>query len=209
MAYDLKAATTALLLVDVQEEYFDPTGPASFPEASAKLPAINELIEAFSSQGAPIIYIRHVHRASGADAGRMGDFSAVGEEDSFLEGGARVGYHPGLHIVDEPIELTKTRYDSFIGTDLDGILRTLGIRTVVITGYMTSFCCDTTTRSAHGHDYETVFALDAVGGPDLEHLDGTPYPSAEVLEDVAAALAAGFAEVLTNPEILERLQASN
>jgi ureidoacrylate peracid hydrolase len=101
--------------------------------------------------------------------------------------------------------VTKTRYDSFQGTDLDGILRTLGITTVVIVGYMTSFCCDTTARGAHGRDYKTIFVPDAVGGPDLERLDGSTYPSGEVLEDVAAALAAGFAEVVPSAEVIARI----
>ena len=205
MIYELKPEQTALLVIDVQEEYFDRAGPASFPEASARLGAINELIGCFQDLGAAVIYIRHCHRTSGADVGRMGDFSSDGEEDSFVEGGARVGYHQGLLLVDSPIEVTKSRYDSFQGTDLNGILRTLGATTVVICGYMTSFCCDTTARSAHGRDYATVFALDAVGGPDLEHLDASIYPSAEVLEDVASALAAGFAEVLTVQEIITRI----
>ena len=65
----------------------------------------------------------------------------------------------------------------------------------------------TTARSAQSRDYETIFVRDAVGGPDLEYLDGRPYPSAQVLEDVAAALAAGFAEVLSTEDVLSRLEA--
>ena len=137
----------------------------------------------------------------------MGDFAAPDEEDSFIEGTPRVAFHDGLRVPETPIVVTKTRYDSFQGTDLDGILRTLGVTTVVIVGYMTSFCCDTTARSAQSRDYATVFVSDAVGGPDLERLDGTPYPSAEVLEDVAAALAAGFANVVSTEDVIARIDA--
>jgi len=135
----------------------------------------------------------------------MGDFSAVDEEDSFLEGTPRVAFHRGLSVPESPIVVTKTRYDSFWGTDLEGILRTLGIQTVVLVGYMTSFCCDTTARSAQSRDYQTIFVVDAVGGPDLERLDGSVYPSAQVLDDVAAALAAGLAEVLSTEEVVGRI----
>jgi len=186
---------------------FDAEGPAYFPESAERLGNVNALIEAFGAHGAPVVYIRHAHRPTGADVGRMGDFAGVDEEDSFVEGTPRVAFHDGLEVPDDPIVVTKTRYDSFLGTDLEGILRTLGTTTVVIAGYMTSFCCDTTARSAHGRDYATVFVADAVGGPDLERLDGSPYPSTEVLDDVAAALAAGFAEVLTTAEVLTRLDA--
>ena len=207
MSYPVRPESSALLVIDAQEEYFDPEGPASFPEALERLGAINALIEAFDSNGAPVVFIRHAHRPSGADLGRMGDFAEEDEEDSFLEGSPRVAFHEGLRVLADPRVVTKARYDSCQGTSLDGILRTLGVRTVVIAGYMTSFCCDATARSAQSRDYETIFALDAVGGPDLERLDGSPYPSAQVLEDVAAALAAGFAEVLSAGEIIERLAA--
>jgi biuret amidohydrolase len=77
---------------------------------------------------------------------------------------------------------------------------------VIVAGYMTSFCCDTTARSAQTRDYETVFVSDAVGGPDLERSDGSLYPSFQVLEDVSAALAAGFADVCVTKEVIGRLR---
>lgn len=207
MSYRLHPTDTALFVIDVQEEYFDPSGPSSFAEAPLRLGAINDLIHAFADCSAPVIYIRHQHRANGADVGRMGDFGGEDEEESFMEGGARVGYHAGLDVIEGAIEVTKTRYDSFLGTDLEGILRTLGVKTVVICGYMTSFCCDSTARAAQGRDYQTVFVHDAIGGPDLERLDGSVYPSSEVLDDVSAALAGGFAEVLSAQAVIERITA--
>lgn len=203
--YELDPAHTALLVIDAQEEYFDPDGPAYFPEAAATLGALNRLIEAFDGRAAPVIYLRHAHRDTGVDVGRMGDFAEDDEEDSFVEGSARVAFHSGLREAANATIVTKNRYDSFIGTDLEGILRTLGIRTVVVSGYMTSFCCDSTARGAHSRDYETVFVLDAVGGPDLERLDGSDYPAGEVKEDVAAALAAGFADVVSVDDVVAAL----
>jgi biuret amidohydrolase len=207
MIYPLRPDDTALLVIDAQEEYFDPDGPAFVAEAVDRLPNLNRLIDSFAAQHAQVVYVRHAHRATGADVGRMGDFAADDEEDAFIEGTPGVAFHAGLSVRDDPIVVTKSRYDSFLGTDLDGILRTLGVGTVVIAGYMTSFCCDTTARSAHGRDYRTVFVADAVGGPDLARADGSVYPSADVLEDVCAALAAGFAEVLTTDEVIERISA--
>jgi len=208
MAYPIAPGEAALLVIDAQEEYFDADGPAYFPEASVRLGAINDLVEAFLDAGAPVVYIRHAHRSSGVDVGRMGDFGDDDEEQSFVEGTARVAFHEGLHIVDDPIVVTKSRYDSFQGTDLEGILRSLEVSTVVIVGYMTSFCCDTTARSAQSRDFRTVFVIDAVGGPDLTHLDGSSYPSARVLDDVAAALNAGFAEVISVKDVIARLRNS-
>ena len=207
MTYPLRPERSALLVIDAQEEYFDASGPAFFPEAADRLGRINLLIEAFATHRAPVVYLRHAHRPTGVDVGRMGDFAAEDEEDSFVEGTPRVAFHEHLRVLEDPIVITKTRYDSFQGTDLDGVLRTLGVTTVVVVGYMTSFCCDSTARSAQSRDYETIFVRDAVGGPDLERLDGGPYPGSEVLEDVAAALAAGIADVLSTDDVVARLDA--
>jgi ureidoacrylate peracid hydrolase len=207
MIYAVKPEQSVLLVIDPQEEYFDPAGPAYFPESSERLGNINSLIEAFAATQASVVYIRHAHRPTGVDVGRMGDFADEDAEDSFLEGTSRVAFHQRLLLPESPTVITKTRYDSFRGTDLEAILRTLGIRTVVIAGYMTSFCCDTTARAAQTREYETVFVADAVGGPDLVRLDGSPYPSAQVLDDVASALAAGFAEVVTTEEVIARIRA--
>ena len=169
MIYAVEPGQSALLVIDPQEEYFDPTGQAYFPESSERLGNINSLIEAFAA--APVVYIRHAHRPTGVDVGRMGDFAAEDEEDSFLEGTAGVAFHRGLLMGESPTVITKTRYDSFWGTDLEAVLRTLGTTTVVIAGYMTSFCCDTTARAAQTRDYETVFVADAMGGPEQVRLD--------------------------------------
>jgi nicotinamidase-related amidase len=207
MSYPLEPACTALLVIDVQEEYFDRTGPAFVAEAADRLGAVNDLIVAFAAVHAPVVYIRHAHRTNGADVGRMGDFASEDEEDAFVEGTSRVAFHAGLTVPDDPIVVTKTRYDAFLGTDLEGVLRTLGVTTVVISGLMTSFCCDTTARSAQGRDYATLFVEDAVGGPDLVRTDGSPYPAGEVRDDVAAALGAGFAEVVDTAEVVRRITA--
>jgi nicotinamidase-related amidase len=58
---------------------------------------VNWLVDAFRTNGLPVVFVRHAHRADGSDAGRMGDFSAADEEDSFVEGTPRVEFIPELH----------------------------------------------------------------------------------------------------------------
>ena len=205
MIYDLAHRNVALLVVDVQREYFDEAGPAFVPAAAARLGAINALIEGFRAIGAVVVQIRHAHRADGSDAGRMGDFLPEDEEDSFVEGSERVEFAEGLAVAPSDVVVTKNRYDAFAGTDLDLVLRGLGIRAVVVCGFMTSFCCTSTTRTAHTLDYETLFVRDAIDGPDLERVDGSEYPHDAVLDDTCAMLGAGFAEIVTTTDILDRL----
>jgi nicotinamidase-related amidase len=186
MIYDLHHRQAALLVIDVQGEYFDEDGPAYVEHARDIVGNVNRLVDLFRAEGLPIVFVKHMQRADGSDAGRMGDFSAPGEEDSFVEGTPRVELIPELHVKARDIVVVKRRY-------------------VVICGLMTSFCCETTARDAHGRDYEVLFAADAVEGPDLEDTDGREVPHDAVLANTVTALGAGFAEIVTTDDVIARL----
>jgi ureidoacrylate peracid hydrolase len=205
MIYDLQHRQAALLVIDVQGEYFDPDGPAYVEHARDIVGNVNRLSDAFRAQGLPIVLVKHANRADGSDAGRMGDFSGAGEEDSFVEGTPRVEFIPELHAEPHDVVVVKRRYSAFRGTDLEAVLHTARTRAVVICGLMTSFCCETTARDAHGRDYEVLFAADAVEGPDLEDGDGREVPHDVVLANTVTALGAGFAEIVSTEDVIARL----
>jgi ureidoacrylate peracid hydrolase len=205
MIYDLRHSRAALLVIDVQREYFDADGPAYVEHARDIIGNVNRLVDAFRAHGLPLVFVRHAHRPDGSDAGRMGDFAPPDEEPSFVEGTARVEWIPELHVERDDIVVTKRRYSAFLGTDLEAVLRTASAQAVVICGLMTSFCCETTARDAHGRDFEVLFAADAVEGPDLEDGEGGVVPHDAVLAATVTALRAGFAEIVTTAEVVERL----
>ena len=205
MIYDLRHRQVALLVIDVQGEYFDPDGPAYVEHAHDIVGNVNRLIDAFRVAGLPIVFLKHAHQVDGSDAGRMGDFSAPGEEDAFVEGTPRAELIPELHVEPRDVIVVKRRYSAFLGTDLEAVLHTAGVRAVVICGLMTSFCCETTARDAHGRDYEVLFAADAVEGPDLADAEGRPVPHDTVLVSTVTALGAGFAEIVSAGDVLARL----
>jgi ureidoacrylate peracid hydrolase len=205
VVYDLRHRQVALLVIDVQAEYFDEDGPAYVEHARDIVANVNRLIDVFRAEDLPIVFLKHMHRADGSDVGRMGDFSAPGEEDSFVEGTPRVELIPELHVEPHDAVVVKRRYSCFLGTDLEALLRTAGSRAVVICGLMTSFCCETTARDAHGRDYEVLFAADAVEGPDLEDADGRAVTHDVVLANTVTALGAGFAEIVSTGDVVARL----
>jgi len=205
MIYDLAHWHVALLVIDVQGEYFDEDGPAYVEHARDIVGNVNRLIDAFRAQGLPLVFVKHAHRADFSDGGRMGDFSAPDEEDSFVEGTPRAELIPELHVVAQDVIVVKRRYSAFLGTDLEAVLHTAGTRAVVICGLMTSFCCETTARDAHGRDYEVLFAADAVEGPDLEDAEGREVPHDVVLANTVTALGAGFAEIVSADDVIARL----
>src|SRR5664279_2965270 len=97
MIYDLRHRHVALLVIDVQGEYFDPDGPAYVEHARDIVGNVNRLVDLFRVEGLPIVFLKHQHRADGSDAGRMGDFSGADEEESFVEGTPRAELVPELH----------------------------------------------------------------------------------------------------------------
>jgi ureidoacrylate peracid hydrolase len=193
--------TAALLVIDVQNIYAAAESPLHVATLPESLKNINALIHAFSKARKPVIYVRHVHRADGRDAGRMFDFGGTAEPVSFVEGLPEADYVPELAIVPEGLHMTKHRYSCFEGTELDAILRTLGVKTVAICGYMTNFCCDSTARAAHDRDYFVDFIADATGAPALSE----EFSEARIVSAVTATLAAGFARIHGTAAYLESM----
>jgi len=191
----------ALLVIDVQNIYVAPDSPLFVASLVESIVNINALSHAFSKAGKPVIYVRHVHRADGRDAGRMFDFGGVAEPVSFIEDEPESAYVPQLQIVPDAIHMTKRRYSCFEGTELDAILRTLGVNTVAICGYMTNFCCDSTARAAHDRDYFVDFIADATGAPALSEA----FTEARIIEGVTTTLAAGFARIFTTTSYIESM----
>jgi ureidoacrylate peracid hydrolase len=191
----------ALLVIDAQNIYAAPDSPLFVATLTESVVNINALSQAFSKAGKPVIYVRHAHRADGRDAGRMFDFGGVAEPVSFVEGELESAYVPQLQIVPDAIHMIKRRYSCFEGTELDGILRSLGVNTVVICGYMTNFCCDSTARAAHDRDYFVDFIADATGAPALSKA----FTEARIIEAVTTTLSAGFARIFTTESYIESM----
>ena len=193
---------TALLVIDAQNIYAAADSPLCVPGIGASLANINALIRAFDDAGRPVIYVRHVHRADGRDAGRMFDFGGVAEPVSFVEGSVEAEYIPELLQVPGGLHVVKRRYSSFEGTELEAILRSLGADCVAICGYMTNFCCDSTARAAHDRDYFVEFIADATGAPDLSE----NFLQKNIIEAVSTTLNAGFARVKSTSDYLEEMR---
>lgn len=183
----------ALLVIDAQKIYSLDTSNYYVENVDEALKNINHLIGVFRQKNDLIIYIKHVHALDGSDAGRMFDF-AGDEVDSveFAEGSKESEFMAGLEIVQEAPVIVKHRYDAFIGTELEETLRSNDIEKVVICGFMTNFCCDTTARHAHAIDFYVDFVFDAMGTPGSGNLSPE-----QVTEATLATIGDGFA-VLTS-----------
>jgi nicotinamidase-related amidase len=137
----------ALLVIDVQNEYFSGKLPVTDPPGSFH--NILHAMDAASAASVPVVVIQHA--APQAD-------SAV-----FRKGSREWELHPGIAARHRDVLVHKSLPGSFTGTELEAWLRAQAIGTVAIAGYMTQMCCDTTARQAMHLGFGVEFLADATG----------------------------------------------
>ena len=183
MTYCLPIAGEALIVVDVQQAFDDPSnGPRNNPDCDANIAA---LIEHFRSRGEAIVVVRH---------------------DSVEEGSLLAPHHPGnalkpfVEQAECDLFVTKSVNSAFLGEpDLDVWLNEHGIERITVCGIQTNMCCETTVRMGGNLGYDVDFVIDATHTFDHGGFD------ADTLSRVTAANLDGeFATVLTTAAILER-----
>jgi nicotinamidase-related amidase len=188
---ELDRDRAAMLVIDMQRFFLDPSSPTFTSGGLAILPNVKRLIEAFRKAQRPVIFTRHVHHPNGLDAGIMGWWW----QGMCREGTPESEIHDQIAPRPEEKVILKHRYSAFYNTDLETILRCLKIKDLVIVGIMTNLCCESTARDAYYRDYRLFFPADATGSTNEQmHL-------ASLLN-----LAYGFAYVTTVEEILAQLE---
>jgi len=190
---------TALLVIDPQRVYTDPRSELHCSDADGTISRINRLVNLANRKGWSVITVRHIHKTDGSDLGRMFDYAGdESGEFNFKEGSEEVAYDDKLVVPSNAIEIVKTRYSAFAGTTLNDILKRQNISRVVIVGFMTNFCCESTAREAHDRDYYVDFITDATGTPGTENI-----AEGKMRSFVAECLAAGIARVFTTDDFLQ------
>jgi ureidoacrylate peracid hydrolase len=162
----------ALIVVDIQNDFChedSPFGKSGRDMSMAQSAARNtvKLIDAARAVGTPVIFVRATHNDDNESEVRIEERlrSHPGIDPdiySCKEGtwGAEfylVSPNPGETIV------TKHRYSGFIGTDLDLILRSKGIKSLILTGVATGGCVESTARDGFQLDYYIHFVDDCCG----------------------------------------------
>ena len=96
-----------------------------------------------------------------------------------------------------PSDIVINKYcpNSFLGTELNDCLRSLGVEKLIVCGMMTHMCVDTTVRAAMDHGYEVALVADACATKDIE-INGEVIPAETVQKTYIASLAGVFAEIV-------------
>ncbi|MBE9077771.1 cysteine hydrolase [Romeria aff. gracilis LEGE 07310] len=161
-AFDVSA--TALLIVDFQADNFD-DGPLPIVGSAQVLPLAKKTLAAARAAGMPIIHTKEVHRKEMVDFGRELDGT---EPVHCLESWPGTDFHSDFYPRDGEFTIAKRRYSAFFATDLDLLLRGLGVKMLVIMGSLTNVCIHYTAVDAHQHDYHFFVIEDCCMGSDWE-----------------------------------------
>ena len=185
-------AKRALIVIDVQNEYFDGALPISDPPPDVSLANIGRAMDAATSAGVPVIVVRH------------GDSDP--EAGIFREGSHAWELHPEIERRPHDHLIEKTLPGSFTGTELGEVLEQAGVDTVAITGYMTHMCVDTTSRQAAHRGLGVEILNDATGTLSLENSGGSA-KGEELHRSTLVAQGQFFADVLSTDDWVGRIEA--
>lgn len=186
-AIRLDAATTAVIVVDMQNAYASEGGyvdEAGFDigPAAGVIPKIAEVVDIARAAGMPVVFLQNGWDPDYVEAGTplspnwhksnalktmrarpelAGKFLARGGWDYELV--------DGLHVQESDLRVHKPRYSAFFNSQLDSVLRARGIRTLIFTGIATNVCVESTLRDGFHLEYFGVMLEDAVHhlGPDF------------------------------------------
>lgn len=183
-------ATRALIVIDVQNEYFDGALPISDPSPVTSLSNIGRAMDAATDAGVPVIVVQH--GSSDPDA-------AI-----FREGTHAWELHPEIDRRSRDHLIAKALPGSFTGTALERILADAKIDTVAISGYMTHMCVDTTSRQAAHLGLAVEILSDATGTLSLDNVGGAA-TGEELHRSTLVAQGQFLADIVSTDDWLDRL----
>lgn len=154
---------TALLIIDMQNDFCLPGAPFYVNGALEVAGKIKEALEACRRYKLPVVHVIRQYQQDGSDV-------EITRYPYFMKvGGGVVKGTKGAEIIEplKPVDgehvIVKKRWSAFFQTELDNLLKGLGVTQVVITGVQTPNCIRATVWDANSHDYEVIVLTDGTG----------------------------------------------
>ncbi len=178
---------TALIIIDAQQEYFAPVGKMVLPDGPRAVTQIARTLAWARARRMPVFHVVHESRRPGAGI--------------FAPGSPALQIHPEVApVAGEPV-ITKHLPGSFTGTPLEQALRERGIERVIVAGFMTQMCVDTTTREAAHRGFTVTVLADATAAMDVKAPDGQVIPHDHVHRTHLGSLSGFLAEIKRTADI--------
>jgi nicotinamidase-related amidase len=193
---------TALVNVDMQNCFVE-NSPIAAPGGLQVLDRVNLLASKCRDAGILVIHARHVLRPDGSNAGILLQNPLV-RQGIINRGSDSAAFHKGLVIDQSDVILEKPRFGAFHGTDLELLLRSRGIDTVIVTGISTNVCCETTAREAAVRDFHVLFVGDATATFGAGELSAE-----EIQKATCTTIGLVFGKVVTVDELVHSISVAN
>jgi ureidoacrylate peracid hydrolase len=163
----LDAARAALIVVDMQNDFCHDDGVlgrrgVDLEPTQAMAPRLVALIERARALGLPVVYPINVHD-SWSDSQVWRERYGKAAVEICRPGSWGAAFYAVAPRPDDRI-VPKHRYNAFVGTELDLILRARGVTTLIFAGVATNVCVETTARDAFCRDYRVVLVRDCLAG---------------------------------------------
>ena len=161
----LNPARTALIVVDMQNDFVKEGGSLLVPDAKATIPNIQSLLNVARESGMKVVFTQDTHTDGDPEWEIWSEHTREGSW--------------GWQIVDElqpredELVIRKVRYDAFYGTHLDHFLRLWNVDTLVICGTVANICVHYTAASAALRWYDVVIPKDATSALDPFDLESS------------------------------------
>ena len=186
----LNPVKRALIVIDVQNEYFTGNLKIEYPNVNDSIRNINRAMDAAKAAGIPVVVVQHV---------------APETAPIFARGSEGYALHPSVAERGHDHWVEKTMASALTGTDLGDWLRSQGVNTLSIVGYMTHNCNDSTARQATHEGWKVELLHDASGS--LPYKNAAGVATAEEIHRIfTVVMHTGFAAVVSTDQWLQAVE---
>jgi nicotinamidase-related amidase len=180
---------TALIIIDIQNDYFENGAMTLVGSEEASLNA-RQVLQKFRDKNMPVIHIQHIAVKKGATF--------------FLPGTNGSEINDNVKPMSIEKVIVKHFPNSFKETELLEYLKSKNITNLIVCGMMTHMCIDATTRAAKDFGFNVILIGDACATKDLE-INGEKIKAEFVHKSFLAALSSTYAEIKTTKQFLESM----
>lgn len=192
-APSIPAARTAVLVIDLQNDFCDPDGAMARlgADVGANVEVVRRVVPFLAAArraGCLIVFVRQTADELTTSPARRARLATMGRSSQTVccRGTWGAELHPALTVETGDVVIDKTCYSAFIGTSLDLVLRSQERDQVVVVGTAANVCVDSTVRDAYMRDHHVIVPRDLVG-----------HTRERLAESALENLAIYFAEVTT------------
>lgn len=149
-----------LLIIDMQNDFLQSSSPLYVRGGPDIIPVVKKILEFFRSKSLPVVFVVRAHRGSGVDIDKPRLSIFRSSKGLLVEGTEGTNIVKELQPISSELVVVKKRFSAFFHTELDLLLRRIGVDLIVICGVQTPNCIRATAVDGLSYDYDVVVLSD-------------------------------------------------